>query len=114
MLAPAYIYRAVIRSIYDADTIRCDIDCGFGIWKHNEPLRLYGIDAPEVRGPERDEGLRSRDWLRDRLPAGTEVVIETIKDTKGKFGRYLARVHLDGVNLNDELVALGLAERRDY
>ena len=113
-MTPAYTYRARVRSIYDADTIRCDIDLGASVWLHNEPLRLFGINAPEVRGIEREAGLRSRDWLRERLPEGSEVVVETIKDAKGKFGRYLARVHVGGVCLNDELVTLGLAERRDY
>ena len=47
-------------------------------------------------------------------------MIETIKakrlfvDKKGKFGRYLVELWLDGVNLNDELVRLGLAEYVDY
>ena len=36
--------------VYDGDTVRLDIDCGFGIWKCNTVSRLYGINTPEMRG----------------------------------------------------------------
>lgn len=104
-----YRYKAVVRSVYDADTIRCDIDLGCKVWLHNEPLRLYGIDAPELRGFEREDGLMARDWLRKRLPEGAEIIIDTKKDSKGKYGRWLAVVHLDGENLNEKLVKSGHA-----
>ena len=109
-----YEYKANVCSVYDADTIRVDIDLGCGVWLRNEPLRLFGINAPELRGPERPEGLASRDFMRGLLPAGREIVIRTVKDKKGKFGRYLATVLRDGENLNDLLVAEGYAEAREY
>ena len=107
---PAYTYRAVVRSIYDGDTIRVDLDLGLGTWIHNQPLRLHGIDAPEVRGAERERGTVSRDWLQRRIPPGTRIIVQTLKDVRGKYGRYVAVVWHDGVDLNSELVAEGLAE----
>lgn len=109
---PSYLYKAVVRSVYDGDTIRVDVDLGMDIWQHDISLRLYGINAPEVRGDERPQGLVSRDWLRDQLPVGTEIVVETIKDKKGKYGRYLAVLWLEGVDLNRKMVDEGLAN--DY
>ena len=76
-------------------------------------MRLYGIDAPEVRGNEREEGLKSRDFLRGLL-LGQHVVIQTYKDKKGKYGRWLCKVWFDGVDVNDLLVKKGYAEWKDY
>ena len=112
-MIPAYVYHAEIVSIYDGDTVRADLDLGLGIWARNQSIRLYGIDTPEIRGSEKYRGLISRDWLRSQIQ-GKVVVIRTHKDKKGKYGRWLGVIYLGGRNINDELVALGLAERVDY
>lgn len=44
---PARIVRVV-----DGDTIRCDLDLGWGVWLENEPVRLARINAPEMSTPE--------------------------------------------------------------
>ncbi len=62
-----YVYKADVTEVYDADTITADIDLGFHTWRKDEKLRLYGIDAPEVRGKSRPQGLLSRDWLRGQI-----------------------------------------------
>ncbi len=114
--APAYVYRCRVErpeDIYDGDTITVVIDLGFHIEFGELTLRLYGIDAPEMRGPEKAAGRRSRDWLRERLK-DREFIVQTIRDRKGKYGRYLAIIWVDGVNVNEEMVRLGLAERKDY
>ncbi len=114
--APAYVYRCRIEKpedVYDGDTVTVTIDLGFNIDFGELTLRLHGIDAPEMRGPEKVEGRKSRDWLRERL-AGREFIVQTIRDRKGKYGRYLAIIWIDGINVNEEMVQLGLAEKRDY
>lgn len=78
-----------------------------------EKVRLFRINTPEVRGKEREEGLISRDWLRDKI-LGKDVVLHTHKDKKGKYGRWIADVYLNDECLNDSLVAEGLAEYKDY
>lgn len=105
-----YEYRARIVSVYDGDTVRCDIDLGFGMWMNNQPLRLFGIDAPEVRGKERLAGIKVRDWLRRKLPEGRMVLVQTRKDTKGKYGRYLATIYADGDNLNELMLKQGYVD----
>lgn len=108
-------YRARVASIYDGDTIRVDIDLGFGIWMKDQILRLYGIDAWEVRGGERDLGLAARDALRELIPDGTEITLRSYKDKKGKYGRWLAWIVLDnGIVVNDWLVHEGHAEPAEY
>ncbi|MEW8508937.1 MAG: thermonuclease family protein [Candidatus Thiodiazotropha sp.] len=113
MDAPGYTYRAIVTGVYDGDTVTVDIDLGLSTWVHGEKLRLHRIDAPEVRGADRPAGLESRDWLREKV-LGKTVIIQTVKDRKGKYGRYLAEIWLNRQNVNDLIVAAGHAEYRDY
>ncbi len=60
--------------------------------------------------------MAAGNWLRERVE-GKEIIIRTVKDKRGQdqlgsFRRYIAELFLDGKNLNDELVRLGLAEYR--
>lgn len=112
-----YEYKAIVTSVYDADTITANIDLGFGIWTFKQKIRLFGIDAPEMRGEEKPEGTISRDWLRERI-LGNEIVLKTHKagTGKGKYGRWLGDVFVPGetVSLNQQMVDLGLAEPASY
>lgn len=110
MIEPAFTYRAIVQGVYDGDTITVDLDLGLWTWRKGEKLRLFGIDTPELRGPERDEGLAVRDWLREQIPIGSEIVVETIRDKSGKFGRLLAVIWKEGRNINEELVNSGRAD----
>lgn len=110
-MEPNYTYRATVRSIYDGDTLRVNIDCGFNLWQRNVSIRLKGVNAPEITGSERVQGTISRDWLRNKIPIGTDIILKTEKDTQEKYGRWLGTVYLNGVNLNEEMVRLGLAEK---
>ncbi len=98
-----YEYRAFVRKVYDADTITVDIDLGFGIIFKGQKVRLLGINAPEVRGEQKKQGLISRDALREKI-ANKWVIIKTKKDKKGKFGRLLAEVFLEDECINDWLL----------
>lgn len=112
-----YHYNAMVIAAYDGDTITVDIDLGLKTIVKGEKLRLNRINTPEVRGAEREAGLVSRDWLRERI-VGKTVLIETFKDKKGKYGRYIAEIWLPEndsyTNINDELVEHGLAVYKDY
>lgn len=111
-----YTYKAKITSVYDGDTVTAEIDLGFNI-KITEKIRLLRINCPEVRGEERNDGLISRDRLIEKI-LDKEVTIVTIKDKKGKYGRYLGEIYLDiegeQLNINDWLVTEGLAKYVDY
>ena len=110
-----YEYQAYVRSIYDADTIRFDIDLGFGARLMNQSIRLFGIDAWEIRGTERPMGIRARDAVNSLLSKGDGVILNTYRDKKGKYGRWLADIYLsDGTHLNEWLVSEGHAERAEY
>jgi micrococcal nuclease len=107
-----YHYRAVITELYDGDTVTADVDLGVSVWLRGERLRLARIDAPNVRGDEKESGLAAREFLRD-LVLDRSLIVQTIRDGKGKFGRYIAELWLDGENVNDRLVAEGHAVYRD-
>jgi len=109
-----YHYSAIVTDVYDGDTITVDVDLGFGVWLKDQKVRLYGIDTPEVRGPERIRGLVVRDWLRD-LILDKVILLQTIKrESKGKYGRWLGVVMLNNRNVNRRLVAEGLADEVEY
>ncbi len=102
-----YHYKAFVKDVYDGDTITAVVDLGFLHYQEMK-LRLYGIDTPELRGPERPQGLIVRDILREMI-LEKDVEIHTYKDKQGKYGRYLATIMLDGVNVNEWLVDNGHA-----
>lgn len=111
-----YEYNAKIISVYDGDTVTAEVDLGFNV-TITEKFRLVRINAPEVRGEEREDGLKSRDRLRE-LILNKNVIIKTLKDRKGKYGRYLAEIYInqddETTNVNDWLVTENLAEYKEY
>lgn len=131
-----YFYKGcMIERIYDGDTISVTIDHGFGLMVERISLRLFGINAPEVRGAEKEQGKVTRDWLRGRLCKPDTVFdrwgyitdgsqnfinLQTVKvgknaQAKGKFGRYLAILwDNEGVNINWEIIDRDLAKIANY
>lgn len=109
----AYTYNAKVVSVYDGDTITVDIDLGLKTFIKGEKIRLFGINAPEVRGESRAMGIISRDWLRAKI-LGKNIILKTIKDKKGKYGRYIGDIYIDGVNINTEIVSQGFAVTAKY
>ena len=108
-----YVYTATVVSVYDGDTITCTVSCGFGVELVKQKIRLYGLNSPEVRGDTREQGLIARDKLREKI-LGKEIYLKTIKDRKGKYGRYLGIVYLGEENVNEWLVSNGLAIAAEY
>ena len=85
-------YNCTIRRVVDGDTVDVDIDLGFGIWVHNERVRLFGIDTPESRTRDLEEkkaGLFAKDVVLHYLPEGSKQILRTHKDKVGKYGRVL-------------------------
>ena len=115
--AELFHYTATVQSVYDGDTCRVDIDLGLGIWIRNEKLRLVRINAPEMTGDDKALGTAARDFLRELID-GQKVIIESVKDRRGKYGRYLAEIWIQQdeiwINVNDALVAAGHAVYQEY
>jgi len=106
-----YTYKAHVNRVVDGDTFDVTIDLGFRITTFQR-LRLVGVDTPEIRGPERPEGLKVKEYVKD-LIEGKDLSIETFKI--GKFGRYVAEVYLDnGEGLSEHLLAKNMAKKLHY
>lgn len=113
-----YVYEAHVTKVYDGDTCTVDIDLGLKTWIRDEKIRLYEIDAPELYLEEREQGLISRDYLAS-LILDKEIILQTIKDRKGKYGRYLGIIwvldaHGTYINVNERMVTDGYAEYQKY
>lgn len=106
-----YVYKADIISVYDGDSCKAIVDLGMRISVEIN-IRLAGINAPEVRGANRMKGLQARDYLRG-LILMKSVIIKTYKDKTEKYGRWLADVYLDQVNINELMVKQGYAIEYD-
>ena len=112
-----YKYKIASIKVYDGDTITVNIDLGFGIWLRKQKIRLYGINAPEVRGKEKQKGIEARDALSGKLCFNLDannIYLETIKDKKGKYGRWLGIIWINNVNINKWMVKNGYAVERIY
>ena len=114
----AYSYLAKVGRVIDGDTADLEwIDLGFNVILKGERIRFNRINAPESRTKdigEKEKGLASKAWLKERIE-GKEIVIETFKNREhDAFGRYLAEVWYNGVNINEELVKLNLAHYKSY
>lgn len=111
MIEPSYTYRAEIVNVVDGDTVDVLWDHGGDIVRKVR-LRLWGINAPEMRGESAEQGREARIRLRDLcFLAGNQVVMRTHKDRKDSFGRYLAELCVPGSprTINQQMVDEGHA-----
>lgn len=107
-----YYYKAKVVSVYDGDTITCDIELGFNFVWVNQKVRLFGINTPEIRNrdkAEKEKGLMIRDFLSGMV-LNKEIILKSHKDKSGKFGRKLGTIFLDGININMLLIENGMAK----
>ena len=68
-----------------------------------QKVRLAEIDAPELG---QDYGTAARETLADFVFGKTVQVVDQGKD---RSGRWIARVYVEGVDINRELVGQGAA-----
>ena len=97
-------------SVYDGDTFRVNIDSLPPIVGKNIPVRLEGVDTPEINGKcqyEKDLALEARDFVRSKLSNAVEILLNDLQ--RGKYFRIVAKVYIDGVSLEEELLQNGLA-----
>lgn len=113
-LALDYLYPAEVEWVIDGDTIVVDLQLGLGVVLDNQYIRFYGIDAWEIKGEEREKGLKAKEYLEGRLDEGEKIEIEMRlewgQNGKGKYGCWLEIVCVDGVNVDVELIEKGHAE----
>ena len=102
-----YEYKVKIRRIVDGDTVDVDIDLGFDTILSKQRIRLYGIDTPESRTRDKEEkfyGKLSAKFLKEQCKNSSEIFLKTYLDKKGKFGRILGELIVEGVNINKMMI----------
>ena len=107
-----YEYKCEVTRVVDGDTVDCVLDLGFSIL-HKCRVRLYGIDTPESRTRDLDEKARGKlasKFLKEAIDNGEEIILRSeLKDSKGKYGRVLGSIVVDGLDINKAMVANNLA-----
>ncbi|WP_411720828.1 thermonuclease family protein [Mycetocola sp.] len=99
-----YRYRATDLKWIDGDTVDLLVDLGFYHFVKTR-FRLYGMDTPE-----RGDALwgEATDFAEAMAPVDTQVCIDVFKD-HDKYGRWLVNIYVDDKQVNQSLVAAGLA-----
>ena len=94
-----------ITRVYDGDTVKAegqDIEI---------KIRLVGIDAPETSRKKHEPGQPFSQRATKHL---AELVLNKVVEVKGfgmdRYNRILGVIFVDGINVNLELVRVGLAE----
>lgn len=70
-------------------------------------IRIYGINAPEMKGESKPLGEKSKARLKELLE-GKDVTVEY--KCNDKYGRRVAVIILDDKNIGDIMIQEGLAE----
>ena len=89
--------------VWDGDSLR------LGVTRQAEAVRIFNIDAPEIEGGCAEESAlaqRAKVRLVELLDGGR---IEILRQGADRYGRTLAAVRVDGVDVGDQLVREGLA-----
>jgi micrococcal nuclease len=99
-----------VAKVVDGDTVDLDLDLGFSITLRQR-VRLYGIDAPELRSKdpiEKAKGQESQAFVVQWFQQPGPVLVRTTKEEK--YGRMLADCYREGApSLCTELLQRGLA-----
>ncbi|POP51226.1 nuclease [Zhongshania marina] len=101
---------AAVRTIYDGDTFRVNIDGWPAVVGDSMPVRIKGIDTPELRGKcqrEKEAARAAKQFSVARLREGKLIELKGIE--RDKYFRLLAEVWVDGVSLGEQLILGGFA-----
>ena len=106
-IIPLAIYRVI--KCYDGDTITVAFKLPDCPQIYRMSVRLDGIDCPEIKGktPEEKECAKLAKARVESLILGKIVFLRDVKTEK--YGRALATVIIDDINVNELLIAERLA-----
>jgi micrococcal nuclease len=111
-----FVRSAKIVKVVDGDTLRVEIDQGFGCTLQTD-VRLLGVDTPEPRGPEAAAGKfvteQVKTWIACRLNSsqaeGATVSLSSHVFKMGEYGRCLCSIWCGDECLNSWLLERELA-----
>lgn len=100
-----------VTSIYDGDTFRCNVRGWPAIIGNRIPVRINGIDTPEMRDSRseiRELARQAKMFTVGKLRAAKRIELRDI--ARGKYFRIVADVYIDGLSLGQMLIDKGLAQ----
>ena len=106
--APYYKHVEVL-SVYDGDTFTVNLPCEEALFCHKIPVRIKGIDAPEIRArctQERLLATKARDYLKALLEAKEVTLRDCERD---KYFRIACHVYADRLSVSSALLSADLA-----
>ena len=102
--------KAKVIKVYDGDTITVATPLQFdGSPVYRFSVRLRGIDCPEIRTKDSNEKLCGQKAKKIMLDQVMNKMIDVSNIDYDKYGRILADVSLDGVNVTEALIKQNLA-----
>lgn len=105
MKTTLYQYALKGYSAVDGDTLKADIDLGFGVLLSQKKIRLEHINCPEKDTPE---GASAKTFTAEWLcKDGADVVVAVKNHREDKYGRILGTVTSNGQSLADALKLAG-------
>ena len=87
-----YKYKVENIRVIDGDTVEVDIDLGFDVWLKKQKVRIYNIDAPEIRSKDKEEKVfaqAAKKRMEELLSIEEEIILRSFQDVRGKFGRII-------------------------
>ena len=99
-----------INSVYDGDTFKVDLNCDIKLLCNDIPVRVLGIDTPEIRGTTgnvKSQSLEAKRVTTEFLGSG-KITLEDCK--RDKFFRLLCKVKKGETYLSDVLIQRNLAK----
>ena len=91
---PDYTYRAELIRVIDGDTIDVMLDMGCYTYSRKR-LRFLLVDTEEMRDSDIERRIKAREakaYVENLLNTADEILIQTVMDSTGKYGRLLAYV----------------------
>ena len=104
----------MVKSVYDGDTFRVNIAGWPSIIGTNIPIRVAGVDTPEIKGKCGSEialATQARDFAARMLESGQPIILTNIR--RGKYFRVIADVWIGEHNLAQGLIKNGLGRAYD-
>jgi endonuclease YncB( thermonuclease family) len=91
-----------VNRVVDGDTLDVSIS--------SLRIRMDFVDAPETHGPEKEAGLITKQWLKDRVEG---KVVEIEPKNFDMYFRLVATVFDELGNINGDMIKKGLVEIYD-
>jgi endonuclease YncB( thermonuclease family) len=104
-----YHYRVKkINKVFDGDTISLKLDLGFNM-SIDKVFRLASINTPELKGKNKKDALKAKEFLENKLDSDSEIIAITYKNKLDENGFYFIDLIIEGININKQMVYEGYA-----